>query len=67
LTDVSLSPRLRTVSIIPGIENAAPERTDTRRGSASSPSFLPISTSRAARAAATSSMRPSGMALPAAM
>ena len=60
-TDSSFSPRLRTVSIIPGIENGAPERTDTRSGSVPSPSRLPMSDSSAARAAATSSMRPSGI------
>ena len=52
---------------MPGIENAAPERTDTSSGSASSPSFLPLSPSSAARAAATSSISPSGMVFPAAM
>ena len=41
-TDSSLSPMLRTVSIIPGIENFAPERTDTSSGSSASPSCLPI-------------------------
>ena len=33
----SLRPRLRTVSIIPGIDIAAPERTETRSGSSGSP------------------------------
>ena len=55
------------MSIIPGIENAAPDRTETSNGSASSPRRLPISASRAARAWATSSMSPSGILLPAAM
>ena len=32
-TDLSESPMFRTVSIIPGIENFAPERTETSRGS----------------------------------
>ncbi len=41
-TETSLSPRLRTVSIIPGIENAAPERTLTSSGSCASPSLRPI-------------------------
>src|SRR5207245_82196 len=48
----SLRPRLRTVSIIPGIENLAPDRTLTRSGSLGSPNFLPAlrsSTSRAGR------------------
>ena len=31
-TTWSLRPRLRIVSIIPGIDALAPERTDTRRG-----------------------------------
>src|SRR5689334_24686155 len=30
-TERSLRPRLRTVSIMPGIENLAPDRTDTSR------------------------------------
>ena len=30
------------MSIIPGIENGAPERTDTSSGSSASPSRLPI-------------------------
>ena len=46
-TDVSLRPRLRTVSIIPGIENGAPERTETSSGSSTSPSCLPIFASSA--------------------
>ena len=33
---------LRTVSIIPGMENFAPERTETSSGSSAWPSFLPI-------------------------
>ena len=55
------------MSIIPGIENAAPERTDTSSGSVASPSFLPIFASSARSASATSSMRPSGIVSPAAM
>ena len=39
----SFRPRLRTVSIIPGIENLAPERTLTRSGFAASPKPLPVS------------------------
>ena len=38
------------VSIIPGIENLAPLRTETSNGSAGSPSFFPMSDSRRARA-----------------
>ncbi len=37
-TDASDSPMLRTVSIIPGMENFAPERTDTSSGSSVWPS-----------------------------
>jgi hypothetical protein len=49
-TDSSLRPTLRTVSIIPGIENFAPERTDTSSGSSASPSRRPaLAPSRAAR------------------
>ena len=39
------------VSIMPGIENFEPERTETRSGSAASPSFLPWRASSFARAA----------------
>ncbi len=55
-----LRPRLRIVSIIPGIEMGAPERTDTRRGSFGSPSFFPTSFSSFARFFFTSSSRPAG-------
>ena len=44
-TERSLRPRFKMVSIIPGIENFAPLRTETRSGSAASPSFLPMSDS----------------------
>ncbi len=44
-------PRLRIVSIIPGIENLEPLRTETRSGSFASPSFLPWRASSFARAA----------------
>ena len=47
-TDPSLSPRFRTVSIIPGIENFAPDRTETSSGSLGSPSDLPMASSSAA-------------------
>jgi hypothetical protein len=36
---------LRTVSIIPGIETRAPERTETSSGSAASPNLLPVTCS----------------------
>lgn len=51
---------LRTVSIMPGMENLAPERTETRSGSSDWPSFLPIFVSRAARCALTSSRSSAG-------
>ena len=44
-------PRFRIVSIIPGIENFEPLRTDTSSGSPGSPSFLPWSDSSLASAA----------------
>ena len=50
-------PRLRIVSIIPGIEIAAPERTETRSGSAGSPKRLPGALLRA-RATCSSTSRP---------
>ena len=50
----------RTVSIIPGIENFAPDRTDTSSGSSAPPSTFPRSSSNAARCSATWSSRPSG-------
>ncbi len=59
-TESSFSPRLRTVSIIPGMENFAPERTDTSSGSSGSPSVLPMAFSRVARCPSTSSHMPSG-------
>ncbi len=62
----SLSPRFRTVSIIPGIENLAPERTLTRSGLAASPKPLPERSSTWRIAARTSSQRPSGSFSPAA-
>ena len=48
------------MSIIPGIENGAPDRTETSSGSEAAPSCLPIFGSSASRAAATSSIRPVG-------
>ena len=42
-TVLAFNPRLRIVSIIPGIEIAAPERTETRSGSSGSPKRLPLS------------------------
>ena len=59
-TLASFSPMFRTVSIIPGIENFAPDRTDTSSGSPGSPSVLPRAASSAARCSATSASNPSG-------
>ena len=42
-TDLSLRPRLRMVSIMPGMEARAPERTETRREVAASPNFAQVS------------------------
>lgn len=51
---------LRTVSIMPGMENFAPERTDTSSGSSAWPSFLPIFCSRASRCWETSARSAAG-------
>ncbi len=48
------------VSIMPGIENGAPERTETSSGSFTSPSFLPILASSFAACWSISSCSPSG-------
>ena len=58
----SFKPRLRTVSIIPGMENFAPERTETNSGSVGSPSFFPMASSSRWRCSSVSSMRPEGKA-----
>ena len=52
--------RLRTVSIIPGIDTGAPERTLTSSGSAVSPKRRPMTVSIAPIPARISSSRPSG-------
>jgi hypothetical protein len=59
-TDSSFRPRLRTVSIIPGIENLAPERTLTSSGSFGSPIFLPMAFSSFDRCLAISASRLAG-------
>jgi hypothetical protein len=59
-TEWSLRPRLRTVSIIPGIEYLAPDRTETSRGLSRSPRRRPMACSRPRRWPSTSSRRPSG-------
>ena len=61
-TERSFSPRFRTVSIMPGMENLAPRRTETSSGSASSPRRLPMAASSACRCVSTSSIRPAGNA-----
>ena len=48
------------MSIIPGIEKAAPDRTETKSGSDSSPRRLPERCSKAARCCLTSSSIPPG-------
>jgi len=48
------------VSIIPGMEARAPERTETRSGFFGSPNFFPISFSTAAMLEATSALSPAG-------
>jgi len=62
----SLSPILRTVSIIPGMENLAPERQETNSGFSLSPKVLPVAFSIVIRACSTWSHIPSGNTLPAA-
>ena len=46
-------PTLSTVSIMPGIEARAPERTETSSGFDGSPNFLPVACSVSAIAAST--------------
>ncbi len=62
----SFKPRFSTVSIMPGIENFAPERTLTRSGSAALPKPLPVCVSTSLTASSTSSQSPSGRRSPAA-
>ena len=52
------------VSIMPGIENTAPDRTDTSSGSRPSPSRLPTRCSRVARCSPIWSSRPTGCVPP---
>ena len=56
----SLSPRSRIVSIIPGIETGAPDRTLTSSGSAGSPNRRPTAASTAAIALAQLVVEPVG-------
>ena len=60
-------PRLSTVSIIPGMENLAPERTETNKGFVGSPNFLPLSFSAFFIAASVCSHIPLGNLPPAAV
>ena len=60
----SLRPRLSTVSIMPGIEARAPERTDTRSGLLLSPKVLPVMRPTAASAFSTCALRSFGYCLP---
>ena len=48
------------MSIIPGIETAAPERTETSSGSSSEPKRLPVRSSSRRTCSSTSSSRPVG-------
>ena len=56
----SLRPRLSTVSIMPGIEARAPERTETSSGLSRSPKVLPVMRPICASAAATCRSRSFG-------
>ena len=53
----ALRPMFNTVSIMPGIERRAPDRTDISSGFLASPYFLPIAFSTFAMALSTSGMR----------
>ena len=54
----------KTVSIMPGMENLAPERQETSRGSAGSPKRLPVAFSTLARAFSIWSQQPAGKVSP---
>ena len=56
----SVSPRFSTVSIIPGIETRAPDRTDTSSGFFASPNLRPSAFSTRATLFATPSVSPFG-------
>jgi hypothetical protein len=49
----SFKPRLSTVSIMPGIEARAPERTETRSSRSGSPNRRPVTSPTLSSAAAT--------------
>jgi hypothetical protein len=54
ITVSSLRPRFNTVSIIPGIETRAPERTETSSGRCGSPKPTPIALATRSRPASAS-------------
>jgi hypothetical protein len=56
----SFRPMLSTVSIMPGMENLAPERQETKSGFLGSPKFLPTAFSTAFMAATSWSHMPGG-------
>jgi hypothetical protein len=60
-TDSRSSPTFKIVSIIPGIEIAAPERTETSSGSCRSPNRLPDFVSSASTCRSISSASPAGI------
>ena len=62
----SLRPTLSIVSIMPGIETAAPDLTDMRSGLLRDPHVLPVRSSRRAMDRRTPAMRPCGRLPPAA-
>jgi hypothetical protein len=56
----------RIVSIMPGMENFAPDRHETSSGRSASPNFLPVAASMRASAASSCSHMPPGNCSPAA-
>ena len=60
-------PRFRMVSIIPGIETTAPDRTETSKGRSAAPSRRPVRSSSRASPSAICSANPSGQEPPAAI
>ena len=63
-TTRSFRPRLRMVSIMPGIDMGDPERTETSRGLVASPNFFPVRASSEAIASRTEPIRPVGRIWP---
>ena len=53
-------PQFKIVSIMPGMDVGAPERTDTRSGLSAAPNFRPVASSRRTRLRPTSSSSPWG-------